>query len=85
MSFIKNIIEQWKGETPKMAKRIRNICATIAISFPSIWITFQTMNIALPNMVSQIIGYVTLISLIVTGIAGTKETLNAKAKRLNKE
>lgn len=84
MNVFENIKEQWKGETPKIAKIIRNVCATISVSFPTMWVTFTTMNIEMPKFVSDAVGAVTLAALIITAIAGTKETDGAKSARLGK-
>ena len=73
IAFIKDLPRQWRAETPKIAKRVRNIAAVLSAAIPGAWLTFQEMGIALPGWVSDYIGYITLISLIITGIAGTKE------------
>jgi hypothetical protein len=71
--FIKDLPRQWKAETPKLAKWIRNIAATIATVVPGAWLTFQGMGIMLPDWFVNHVGYITLAALVITGIAGTKE------------
>lgn len=73
IAFIKDLPRQWRAETPKIAKWIRNIAAIITAVVPTAWVTFQTMNITLPDWFTTHVGYITLASLIITGIAGTKE------------
>ena len=48
INFIKDLPRQWKAETPKIAKRIRNIAAVISTVVPAAWLTFQGMGIILP-------------------------------------
>ena len=71
--FIKDLPRQWKAETPKIAKRIRNVAAVISTVVPAAWLTFQGMGIILPEWFVNNVGYITLASLIITGVAGTKE------------
>ena len=73
INFIKDLPRQWKAETPKIAKRIRNIAAVISTVVPAAWLTFQGMGIILPEWFVNNVGYITLASLIITGVAGTKE------------
>lgn len=73
IQFIKDLPRQWKAETPKMAKWIRNIAGTIAAVVPGAWLTFQGMGITLPDWFVNHVGYITLAALVITGIAGTKE------------
>ena len=71
--FIKDLPRQWRAETPRIAKLIRNISAVIATAVPGAWLTFQGMGITLPEWFVNHVGYITLASLIITAIAGTKE------------
>ena len=73
INFIKDLPRQQKTETPKIAKRIRNIAAVISTVVPAAWLTFQGMGIILPEWFVNNVGYITLASLIITGVAGTKE------------
>ena len=73
IDFIKDLPRQWKAETPKLAKWIRNVAAAITAVVPTAWLTFQGMGITLPEWFVNHVGYITLISLIITGLAGTKE------------
>lgn len=73
IAFIRDLPRQWRAETPRMAKRIRNAAATIAAVVPGAWLTFQGMGISLPAWFVNHVGYITLIALIITGAAGTKE------------
>lgn len=80
---IKELKKQWCGETPKIAKIIRNIAASISCTLPTVWISFSSMGISLPSWFEQSFGYISVISLLITGFAGTKETKEAKEKRMN--
>ena len=80
IAFIKDLPRQWKAETPKVAKWVRNSAATITAVVPTAWITFNTMGIMLPTWFVNNVGYITLISLIITGLAGTKEKKDGKCK-----
>ena len=71
--FFKEIVRQWKAETPKVAKWIRNISGIITAVVPSAWMTFNVMGILMPYWFSQNVGYITLAALLITGFAGTKE------------
>ena len=73
IDFIKDLPRQWNAETQKIAKWIRNVAATITAVVPTAWLTFQGMGITLPEWFVNHVGYITLISLIITGLAGTKE------------
>lgn len=73
INFIKDLPRQWKAETPKIAKRIRNIAVVVSTVMPTAWLTFQGMGISLPEWFTNNIGYLTLTSLVIVGIAGTKE------------
>ncbi len=73
IEFIKDIPRKWKSETPKVAKRIRNAAAVISAVVPAAWLTFQGMNIPLPEFFTNSIGYVTFVSLLIMGVAGLKE------------
>ena len=45
IKFIKDLPRQWKAETPKIAKRIRNVAAVISTVVPAAWLTFQGMEL----------------------------------------
>jgi len=81
--MLKTIIAKWRSETPLAARIVRNTAATIAAALPTAYITVTGMGITLPETWQYIIGGVTLASVLITGIAGTKETNNAKANRQN--
>lgn len=85
MNIFKSIYHQWRNETPKVCKWIRNVAGIITAALPSVWMSFTQMGIQLPDWFSQSWGWVCIISLTITGVSGCKETANAKAKRLNKK
>lgn len=76
MKFLVTFKEKWIADTPIIAKWIRNITGSISAAVPTAWLTFQTMGIQLPEWFVNNVGYITLISLIITGIAGTREVKN---------
>lgn len=74
--IIGKIKEQWDAETPKIAKIVRNAAATITIVLPSAWgivMTMPKMSDAVSIGTTKIVLYVTLISAIITGIAGLQK------------
>jgi hypothetical protein len=73
IAFIKDLPRQWRADTPKVAKWVRNASATIAAVVPGAWLTFQGMGISLPEWFVNHVGYITLAALLITGVAGTKE------------
>ncbi len=73
IAFIKDLPRQWRADTPKVAKWVRNASATIAAVVPGAWLTFQNMGISLPEWFVNHVGYITLAALLITGVAGTKE------------
>lgn len=80
IEFIKDLPRQWKAETPRIAKWVRNYAATVTAVVPTAWITFNTMGIMLPVWFVNNVGYITLVSLVITGLAGTKEKKDGKCK-----
>ena len=81
--WIKTIVAMYRSETPKAAKIVRNTAATIAASLPTAYLAVTGMGITLPTTWQYIIGGITFSAVLITGIAGTKETNNAKAERQN--
>ena len=80
MKIIKKIAEkvkqQWNAETPKIAKIVRNAAATITVVLPSAWgivMSMPKMNDMVSNGTTRIVLYTTLISAIITGIAGLQK------------
>ena len=70
------IIQQWNAETPKIAKIVRNAAATITIVLPSAWgivMAMPKMSDIVSDGTTKIVLYVTLISAIITGIAGLQK------------
>lgn len=70
------ITQQWNAETPKIAKIIRNAAATIAVVLPSAWgivMAMPKMSDIVSDSTTKIVLYVTLISAIITGIAGLQK------------
>lgn len=69
--------EQWDAETPKIAKIVRNAAATITIVLPSAWgivMTMPKMTDIVSDSTTRIVLYTTLISAIITGVAGLQKT-----------
>lgn len=76
MKIIEKIKEQWNAETPKIAKIVRNAAATIAVVLPSAWgivMAMPKMSDIVSDGTTNIVLYVTLISAIITGIAGLQK------------
>ena len=70
------IIQQWNAETPKIAKIVRNAAATITIVLPSAWgivMAMPKMSDIISDSATRIVLYTTLISAIITGIAGLQK------------
>ena len=70
------IIQQWNAETPKIAKIVRNASATITIVLPSAWgivMAMPKMSDIVSDSTTRIVLYTTLISAIITGIAGLQK------------
>lgn len=75
-SIIAKIKEQWDSETPKIAKIVRNAAATITIVLPSAWgivMAMPKMSDIVSDSATRIVLYTTLISAIITGIAGLQK------------
>jgi len=71
------IIQQWNAETPKIAKIVRNAAATITIVLPSAWgivMAMPKMSDIISDSATRIVLYTTLISAIITGVAGLQKT-----------
>ena len=68
--------EQWDAETPNIAKIVRNAAATITIVLPSAWgivMAMPKMSDIVSDSATRIVLYTTLISAIITGIAGLQK------------
>lgn len=77
MKIINKIKEQWDAETPKIARVVRNAAATITIVLPSAWgivMTMPKMDDIVSDSTTRIVLYTTLISAIITGVAGLQKT-----------
>ena len=76
MKIINEIKERWNAETPKIAKIVRNIAATITVVLPSAWgivMSMPKMLDVVSDSTTKIILYITLISAIITGVAGIQK------------
>ena len=71
--IFKELKRRWKADTPEIAKKIRNAAGVISAIVPSAWIAFSAMGIILPEWFTNHVGYITLLSLIITGYAGLQE------------
>lgn len=74
--IIDKIKEQWNAETPKISKMVRNASATITIVLPSAWgivMAMPKMSDIISDSATRIVLYTTLISAIITGIAGLQK------------
>ena len=70
------IIQQWNADTPKIAKIVRNAAATITIVLPSAWgivMAMPKMSDIVSDGATRIVLYATLISAIITGVAGLQK------------
>lgn len=77
MEIIEKIKEQWNAETPKIAKIVRNAAATIAVVLPSAWgivMAMPKMTDIVSDRTTRIVLYTTLVSAIITGVAGLQKT-----------
>lgn len=73
----KNFLERWKAETPKVAKKIRNISFTLAGSLPAAWV--MTVNIPqsnLPAWCGTTVAIATFFFAMIGGYAGTRRIDN---------
>ena len=66
---MKSLWAQWKAETPKVAKYIRNVSGGISSAF----ITLKASGVDTPSWLDDSIGYIIFIFAIVMVISGTKE------------
>ena len=66
---MKSLIKQWKAETPKVAKYIRNVAGGLSAAFG----TLKASGIDTPVWLDDSIGYMIFISALIMLIAGTKE------------
>lgn len=74
IAIIKDYPRRWKAETPKLAKWIRNVAATItAANIATLMGSLLINGIVFPIWFSQIVGSVILVSGIITAVAGAKE------------
>lgn len=76
---------RWRSETPKWAKRLRNTAATISAALPAAYASVSAMNIEIPSTYKYIIASLTFGSVLITAVAGTRETNNGKAKRYDEQ
>ena len=70
------IKQQWNAETPKFAKIVRNAATTITVVLPSAWgivMAMPKMSDAVSDHTTRIVLYITLVSAIITGIAGLQK------------
>lgn len=84
MNVARELKRQWKGETPPIAKWIRNIAGALTAVLPTAWYFLKETGIATPEWFEQSVGYMIFISAVITLAAGTKETKEAKRKRTGK-
>ena len=73
--FIKDLPRQWKAETPKIYRWIRNIAAIITASVPTVYgsLSMMRVNGYMPEWFNSSVGYITFIAGMITIAAGTKE------------
>ena len=74
--IIAKIKEQWSAETPKIAKVVRNAACTITVVLPSAWgivMAMPKMSDMVSDSATRIVLYTTLVSAIITGIAGLQK------------
>lgn len=83
MKCIKTLVAKWRSETPRVAKRVRNAAGIIAATVPAAYTAVTAMGISVPANYQYMIGVLTFAAILITGIAGTKETNNGKSKREN--
>lgn len=77
----KTFIAKWRSETPRAAKTVRNTAGAIAAALPTAYMAVTGMGIVLPSSWQYAIGGITFAAVLITGIAGTKETNNGKSER----
>jgi hypothetical protein len=68
-----NFLKKWNAETPKVAKCVRNIAGIITVALPTAWGIVSSMPKMLdvfPDGFTKFVGYVTLVSALITTIAG---------------
>jgi hypothetical protein len=74
IAFIKDLPRQWRAETPRIAKWIRNIAGVLTVSIPPAYAIVNNMGSEIPHFMSVGVTVITFVcSLIVTIAAGTKE------------
>jgi|WetSurMetagenome_2_1015567.scaffolds.fasta_scaffold284361_3 hypothetical protein len=73
ITWIKDLPRQWKAETPKVAKWIRNVAGTLTVVLPTAWGVLSATGIGMPDWFNHSIGYIILGSAVIAGVAGTKE------------
>lgn len=75
VKFIKDIPRQWKAETPKIYRWIRNIAGIITASVPTVYGSLSMMRVTgyMPEWFNSSVGYITFIAGMITIAAGTKE------------
>ena len=66
---MKSIIKQWKAETPKVAKYIRNVAGGLSAALG----TLKASGVDTPDWLDDSIAYMIFISALIMLIAGTKE------------
>ena len=70
---MKSLIKQWKAPTPFIAMWIRNVFGAISVTAPIAYSTLMATNIQMPEVFTKYIGYIIFFSVLITGLAGTKE------------
>jgi hypothetical protein len=70
---MKSLIQQWKAPTPFIARWIRNVFGAISVAAPIAYSTLMATNIQMPEVFTKYIGYIIFFSVLITGLAGTKE------------
>lgn len=75
IEFIKDIPRQWRAETPKIYRWIRNIAGIITASVPTVYgsLTMMRVDGYMPEWFNSSVGYITFIAGMITIAAGTKE------------
>jgi len=73
IELIKDLPRQWKAETPKVAKRIRNIAAILTTAIPIAYGGVSVLNIDMPQWFGVTVGVATFVFGLITAAAGTKE------------
>ena len=70
MRFFKKLQADWCAETPILAKRIRNISATLATALPFAYSAFKATSIQIPVWFSYSVGIMIFICTLIAGISG---------------